>query len=431
MSFNSNCLILCFITILLMFNISCNKERELVFQRTTVWDPAKDNVEMYRIPGLVVTTKGTALAFSEQRPVRFDETPKSIVLKRSTDNGLTWSENIYIEKCDGSYWASHKDEIAAVDVKDKKEVWTNIAPIVDKETGRIFFFYALSEGAVAGQNLQRYTKVFYKYSDDDGLTWSDRREVTDVLNAKKDGSPNKDENGNWITDVNGFPCDYLGRAFHMPGPGHGLQLSGGRLLLHVWNRTALGGFGEGMIPIARRKYGLCTLYSDDHGNTWKYGSAFGHDGFTANESRMAELANGDVYINIRYVSLEADLKNNNRLTAISRDKGITWEELKINRDFPETGPCDAGLLAFQNKEDNKNILLYSKNESKKGRERLVVRLSYDGGKTWPISKVAEEGVAWYSDMALLPDNSILLIYEKGECKPIECIKFNLNWLVSK
>mgnify|MGYP003816862843 CR=1 FL=1 len=408
---------------------SCNNpQNEDGFSKTTVWTAGENNMECYRIPGIVVSTKGTVLAFAEERPVCGDEAPKSIVLKRSEDKGKTWSANIYIERCDGSYWKEHPDEVAPEDVADKQEVWTNIAPIVDKITGRIFFFYALSEGAVNGQNLQRYTKVFYKYSDDDGLSWSERLEITGVLNAKEDGSPNKDGNGNRITDVNGFPCDYLGRAFHMPGPGHGIQLTGGRLLLQVWNRTALGTLKNGAIPVEERKYGICTIYSDDHGKSWHYGSAFGHDGLNMNESRMAELPNGDVYINARYVNMNSGSPDNRRITAISHDKGKTWTDIHIDTNFPLTNPCDGGLVLFTNK-DGEDILLYSKNEAPGRRENLVVRLSYDEGKSWPVVKIVDKGRALYSDLAVLPDHTFLLIYETGKNSPVYCARFTLQRVV--
>lgn len=400
-------------------------------EKSIVWAARENNVDGYRIPGIVVTKKGTALAFAEERPTMGDADIKSVVVKRSEDGGKTWSGNIYIEKCDGSFWSNHAKDIDPMDVPDKKEVWTNIAPIVDVQTGRVFFFYALSEGKVAEQNMQRYTRVYYKYSDDDGLTWSGRSEITDILNVKENGTLNVDENGKTITDVNGFPCDFLGRAFHMPGPGHGLQLSNGRLLLQVWNRTALSKLGEGEIPVTERKYGVCTVYSDDHGRTWEFGSAFGHNGLNMNESRMAELSNGDVYMNARYVNMESGSTDNKRITAISHDKGKTWTDIHVNDNFPSTNPCDGGVVVLPDDNVENNILLYSKNEFPGKRSNLVIRMSYNDGKSWPVAKVVDEGPAWYSDLAVLPDKTILLIYETGKDRPVYCVRLNQEWIESK
>lgn len=410
---------------------ACQLSESPEYTRSIVWDKGEGEVEGYRIPGIVVTAKGTVLAFTEARVDYSDHTPNHIVVKRSTDGGMSWSSNMYIEKSNEKYWSAHQKEIDPNDDPQKKEVWTNIAPIVDRITGRIFFFYALNEGTVAGKNLQRYTKVFYKYSDDDGLTWTERKEITSLLNVRKDGSPHVDKKGKQIVDKNGFPCDYLGRAFHMPGPGHGIQLQSGRLLLQLWNRTALGHIDETgkhlPIPIEERNYGLSTLYSDDHGETWKYGSAFGEEVYM-NESRLVELDNGDVYVNARYTLPE---KNSHRATAISHDGGINWTAIKVDRQFPLSNQCDAGLAKIVDSKMQKSYLLYSKNESTEGRKNLTIRMSEDNGKTWPVSKIVDPGSASYSDLAVLPDNTILVLYETGKTKPVYCVRINLAWILKE
>ena len=410
---------------------SCSSGRPPEFTQSIVWDKGEGDVEGYRIPGIIVTSKGTVLAFTEARINYHDQTPNHIVLKRSMDSGQTWSPSIYIEESNGGYWAAHKERIDPLDDPEKKEVWTNIAPIVDHITGRIFFFYSLSEGEIAGMNLQRYTKVFYKYSDDDGQTWSDRIEITSLLHVKEDGTPNTDDTGNFLRDVNGFPCDYLGRAFHMPGPGHGIQLTSGRLLLQIWNRTALGKIDKGgksvPIPIEDRRYGVSTIYSDDHGETWHFGSSFGED-IHMNESRIVELDNGDVYMNARYTIPGRDA---HRASAISHDGGISWGDIKIDTNFPFTNQCDGGLNKVTDPKTGKSYLIYSKNESPEGRENLAIRLSEDNGKTWLISKVLDPGTVSYSDIAVLPDNTILILYETGKGKPVYCIRTNLEWVLDK
>lgn len=403
--------------------INNRKKETSCFTISTVWREGENGMDMHRIPGIVITRNGTALVFTEARPDSKDEAPKDIVLKRSIDGGLSWSENIYIERCDGSYWQKHQNEIDENDHPNKLEVWTNMTPIYDKEIGRTFLFYALSEGAVAGQNLQRYTKVFYKWSDDDGINWSERIDITNILNSNKDGEPNKDGNGNWITDSNGFPCDYLGRAFHMPGPGHGIQLNNGRLLLQCWNRKAIRVFNGGIVPRNEREYGVSTIYSDDHGETWHYGSAFGHNGQNLNESRILELENGDVYLNGRYTS---NKRNNHRITAISHDQGVTWTDISIDESFPLSNACDGGLARLTSSDEGKSRLLYSKNESTEGRKNLVIKLSYDEAITWPVSTVVDSGDAWYSDIAILPDKTVLVVYETG--KEVKCARISFERL---
>lgn len=411
--------------------VSCQKGKsndKLYYHQSVVWGGEENNVDGYRIPGLVISKQGTLLAFSEERPIYGDADPKSLVVKRSTNGGQSWSENIYIERSNGEYWRQNDSKIDPMDLRDKMEVWTNVAPIVDKIQGRIFFFYALNEGKLNGQNLQRYTHVYYRYSDDDGLSWSDRREITDILNVNQSGEPNKDAQGQWYTDENGFPCDYLGRAFHMPGPGHGIQLKDGRLLLQVWNRKALGIIDKGEIPVEDRMYGVSIIYSDDHGESWHFGSAFGHE-LNINESRMVQLGNGDVYFNARYVPTTPGTKNNHRVIARSKDGGISWDSIQIDYNFPTTNHCDAGLASWVTPA-GEELLFYSKNESEEGRKNLVVRVSEDSGKSWTKRKILDPGTAGYSDIAVSDEGIVHILYETGKNNPVYCTSIDLNMLLN-
>src|SRR3546814_11544504 len=115
------------------------------------------------------------------------------------------------------------------------------------------------------------TRVFYRYSDDEGLTWSKRNEITAVLNTEPTGRPHVDINGDPIKNEDGFASDYLGRAFHMPGPGHGTQLKNGRLLVPFCHRRAFGWLKpDGTVqtlPFNNRLYSSSAIYSDDHGRS--------------------------------------------------------------------------------------------------------------------------------------------------------------------
>lgn len=62
---------------------------------------------------------------------------------------------------------------------------------------------------------------------------------------------------------------------------------------------------------------------------------------------------------------------------------------------------------------------------------MTVRLSYDEGKTWPVSKVIHPGQLAYSCLTVLPDETIGLLYENSKDYRYEKISFalfNLEWL---
>ena len=71
------------------------------------------------------------------------------------------------------------------------------------------------------------------------------------------------------------------------------------------------------------------------------------------------------------------------------------------------------------------------NPASSKREKLTVRLSTDDCKTWAASRELWPGPAAYSDLAVLPDGTLLCLYERGEKGPYEKItfaRFLLEWL---
>ena len=65
-----------------------------------------------------------------------------------------------------------------------------------------------------------------------------------------------------------------------------------------------------------------------------------------------------------------------------------------------------------------------------------MKLSYDEAKTWPIGKTLEPGPSGYCDLAVLPDGSMLCLYESASEDNKDIFKtsrltlahFNLEWL---
>jgi len=192
----------------------------------------------YRLPSLAVSKKGTILAFAEARRVTGHDVGNiDAVMKRSEDDGKTWSPEIVI-------W-------------DAKELSVNNpTPVVDPKSGRIWVM--MGRFAPGGKMPVSH---FVSYSNDDGKTWSKPRDIN--LRGK---SP-------------------AGTDPTLPGPGGGIVLERGK---HA---------GRFIVPINYGNTRTCSpgvSYSDDRGATWKVGGICRH-GQLAVESSGVELCDGDVH----------------------------------------------------------------------------------------------------------------------------------------
>ena len=95
--------------------------------------------------------------------------------------------------------------------------------------------------------------------------------------------------------------------------------------------------------------------------------------------------------------------------------------------------CQGGFIRYTATRDGyaKNRLLFSNPAHRSKRANMTVRLSYDDGKSWPVSKVVHAGPSAYSCLTVLPDGTIGLLYENGRDSPYEQVsfaRFNLEWL---
>ena len=73
------------------------------FPKYTVFSAGDDNVNSYRIPSLLTAKDGSLLVFCEARRESWkDKSRTDIVVKRSTDNGRTWSAMQDLTR--GNHW---------------------------------------------------------------------------------------------------------------------------------------------------------------------------------------------------------------------------------------------------------------------------------------------------------------------------------------
>lgn len=348
--------------------------------QTPVYVAGENGYHTYRIPSLLVSKKGTLLAFCEGRKTgRGDHGDLDLMLRRSTDGGKTWTQQQVVYEEGG----------------DKKITIGNPCPVVDQSTGRIWMPFCRDND-----------DVLMTYSDDDGQTWAKPQDITsDVKQA------------DW--------------TWYATGPGVGIQLTrgphAGRMVIPCDHR---GPFQDGDATFSH------AFYSDDHGETWKLGETIAPH---TNECQVAELQDGTLIMNMRnYWGREGKVADRDKCRAVatSKDGGHSWSKLRFDHTLVEP-ICQASLISappLLDSDGNAVGLLFSNPASKSTRHQLTVRYSYDDGQTWPFSQLLHAGPAAYSNLAILPGGEVGCLYERGEKSAYEQItfaRFPLSWVLQK
>lgn len=313
----------------------------------------------YRIPSCIALPNGRIIAFIEGRKNSSSDYGCIHILARISDDGGQVFGAPFLVADDGENTVG------------------NPSPIFDSDTGKLFLLLngnRSEEGEALILQGKAPRSVLVCESADFGNSWSPLRDIT--ASAKEP---------NW--------------TWHAVGPCHGLQLRSGRLIAPC-NHAVLNAEKNASGP-----YISGTLYSDDHGATWLPG---GDVGPYTNECSLAELSDCTLYMNMRSYH-----GKNLRAVARSRDCGNTWDEMHLDEALVEP-VCQGSVLAVPGTDT-----LYFSNPAATHRERLTLRMSGDGGRTWPTALLIQQGPAAYSDIALLPDGTIFVLYECGERSPYE------------
>ncbi|MFJ8790306.1 exo-alpha-sialidase [Streptomyces sp. NPDC102462] len=356
------------------------------FTETTLWDSTHGTHVNYHVQGLAVLPHDRVLVFAEGRLTACDAGPHDIVMRRSTDGGRTFeASRVIVPAADG-------------------ESWSNPTPVVDTKTRTVYLFVSSTtrdEGNTTC-SADRST-IHVMRSADAGRTWSAPRDLTELF------------------DANAYDW-----TLHGAGPGHGIQLDNGRLLVPVAHRRTIVGH-----TTAERMYGLAMLLSDDHGRTWQATAPVPvSPDYPVNESRVHQRADGTVVVNGR----AAAGGTRYRITATSTDRGSTWSRPVLDGATREFVAIDAGLLRYGGGPDGDGPgrLLFSRPDAS-ARENLTVSVSYDEGRSFRYHKVVHAGPSYYSDLARLSDGTVLLVYGRDGTSPafperIALARLDLAWL---
>ncbi len=374
---------------------------EAWLEKGNVFEAGKGGYALYRIPGVVVTKRGSVLAYCEARRTgKSDWDAIDIMLRRSVDGGKSWSAAQNIAEVPGP--KSKNPVLVNYKLAKPDDVTYNNPVAIPDRDGAVHFLFCLE-----------YMRCFYMRSEDDGVSWTRPGEITAAFEKFRTA-------WNWKVIAT--------------GPNHGIQLKNGRLIVPVWLSSGTGG-GNGHRPSV-----TATIFSDDSGKTWHAGDiAVPNTGewVNPNETVVVELADGRVMLNVR-----SEAKANRRLIVTSKDGATGWSKPRFDDALLEP-ICMASIARVSEKPaSDRNRIVFAnphnlsradgKEAAGKSRDRknLSIKLTYDEGETWPVNKVLEPGPSAYSDLAMAADGTVLCFYESGSGTNarLTLARFNLEWL---
>ncbi|MGI8415725.1 MAG: exo-alpha-sialidase, partial [Nakamurella sp.] len=329
----------------------------------------------YRIPAMVVTSKGTIVTAYDGRHTVAD-VPSHIddLVRISRDGGRTWSKQIV--QRGGAYPEGYGDPSLSYNPK----------------THRLFLFYAASlktgfASSATGndENDPNILQADYSYSDDDGRSWQHKR-ITDEV---KDPA--------W------------GGIFASSGRG-----------LFVANGPYTGRIVQQYNVLVGGKVYAYSAWTDDNGNSWHHGNLVGPG---TNENKVTVTSTGDLLLNIRSSPL--------RQRAISTDGGQNYTDLTADaalRDPSDNGSILRVYPTAKASDPQSRMMIETNNDDPSIRMNTTVRLSCDDRRTWPISLVLDAGSFAYSTADGLSNGDVAVLYERDGYSKITYAQFRFSQL---
>lgn len=372
--------------ILILLVLLSSRFVEAQHKFTPIFVSGTEGYKSFRIPAIVSLPNGQLLAFCEGRVNGAgDFGDIDIVMKRSMDNGKTWSSLMVVAEYGNLQLC-------------------NPAPVVDLNDpefprGRIFLFYNTGNNSEAeilkGNGIKH---CLYKTSVDGGASWSEPVDIT--LQVHRPNKPLIDPRYNFSEDW----------RYYANTPGHAIQFQSGKYKGRIF---VAANHSEGNPQKSADHYVAHGFFSDDHGRTFKLGNSLAIRG--SNESMAVELSNSRLMMNSR--NQKGDVKA--RIVSISSDGGATWDTTYFDRTLIDP-VCQGSVLNIGTKK-GKEILVFCNAADTKSRNNLTLRKSLDEGATWSDSILVYKNqsdlmqkfsYAAYSDLVRLNRKEVGILFEK-------------------
>ncbi|KAJ0067736.1 hypothetical protein NL108_010062 [Boleophthalmus pectinirostris] len=351
----------------------------------------------YRIPALIYLQEvQTFLAFAEKRLSSSDHEAKILVMRRGTmteDGSVEWSST---------------QELQSATLPNHRTM--NPCPVYEKKSNTVFLFFICVWKSVTEQKQihtgKNQTRLCYVTSTDNGQTWSNVTDLTETVIGETIN--------NWAT-------------FGV-GPGHGVQLEDGRLIIPAY-AYYIPQRESGTVPRA------LAIYSKDDGKTWRLSEMLRED---SSECEMAEIIDHEgkshLYCNAR--SITKGHRCEALSEALSENSDVSFDQVHFASELVEPPfGCQGSIIAFPAPEsapDTQTWLLFMHPTHECCRRDMGVYLNRSPLQSsgWETPTIIHSGPSGYSDLAYHGDKNtfsgLMECGEESELEQIAFVTFSLN-----
>lgn len=465
-------------------NIALSRTQHALKTEQTLFKSGLGGAKSYRIPALLSTQKGTLIAAIDKRNQHESDWGNiDTVIRRSEDGGNTWSEiKVILDLPEQPYGTQHSafliDPLMVQDretgrifmlvdmfpetkgflgIKSKKSAGTGYQKIngqfyrqlKDKQGNR---YTVREKGKVYDQhdNLTDYRVVVEGNPDiafrDLGDLYQGQTRLGNVFlysqEAQNDSAPlfvhltnylwltySDDDGKTWSNPVDITPQvkeDWM--VFFGTGPGNGIQLKNGNLVLPVYYTNL------------HQRHSAAVIISSDNGKTWVRSespndSILRQQGGSKEvrkksdeltESQLIELDNGVLKMFSRNLSGNVHIST-------SYDGGHHWDAEKNLDPILLAPDSQMSVIKYSKRIDGKEYVLFANPHSARIRFNGKVWLGEvqaDNSIDWQYATTINEGLYGYNSLAELSNGDIGLLYEAGVYKT-QYVRFNLAQLLRK